>query len=270
MDSEIGSVDETGLSNLRAEWHERFPNSPSAMLEYGVAWDVITTILGREWLVRNLPHASRDPYLRVADEEGTLEAFIHQARVTQLAQHLFEAQPVENFAPMARKLRGRSLVGAAAELRVAHLFCVNGRRFRFVVPSGERGSDYDLVVTYEAAEVAVEIKTKDDETPYRRKSFERTLSKAVSQLPVQGPGVAIVHVPRSWPVDATFAREAEGLVADALRRSRRLNGIVAVWEQWLTLLPTGYVCAVKFRIFENPDPKTPVEKLLVLLREIDG
>lgn len=218
-------------------------------------------------MVANIPHETRDPYLADEGSDESLARYVATHRVTDLARNLYEAQPLQGFRAMTRELRSRTLVGAAAELRTAHLLQINNREVRFVEPSGHRGENFDQVVTYEEAEVAIEVKAKDDSTAYSRSSLRSSLADARKQLPPGGPGIVVLHVPSAWAAYEDPG-EVDEVVAEILRNSSRINAIVLVWEQWVPIIGDGYACIVRFKPTESHSPRVPVRRLSILLKQM--
>lgn len=234
--------------------------------EAAVAFGVIGTILGQQWLTTNLNPATGPEYFLFQSSDDSVGAYVRQHRILQLRRHLYQLQHLPDFDGLVQNLRTRSLVGACAELQVAYLLTQNGHPVRFVLPTGTRGKDFDQVVFYRGSEISIEVKAKDDRTPYTKSSLLASIKSARQQLPSPGPGVVFVHLPTEWTEDDRFIGEVDAVVDLVLRNSKRMNALIFFWEQWIPAEPHGMFLLSKFHPYFHSSPRTPVADLESLLR----
>lgn len=259
-----GHVTEQDLIDLRREAIEYFGPERTGIVDWAVAWDVMGLVFGQEWMHRNVPEETRDPYLRSDTDEG-LEAFVRQSRVLELSKHLYELQGCANFESMVGDLRSRSLASAAAELFVAHRFKASDRTVSFVERSGVRGSDFDLTVGYLGREIAVEVKAKDEGTACTARTIQTSLDTARRQLPRDGPSVIVLTVPVSWSTDDQTGPTVLAEIERLLSGTGRVNAVVLLWDEWVPQLSEGYVLIRRHRLFANHAPRVRIPLVETLL-----
>jgi hypothetical protein len=259
------------IATFRTQLLGEFPTADEVFISYGIAQKVIISILGATWWRDNISSSSGSSmnaqYFQPSQgEEG---AYLHQHRVIELGRLLYELQDVAFFDDMVADLRTRSLDGAVTELRVLRLLRMAGWSVALRRPTGARGEDYDLDVRHSNGQlIAVEVKSRDDVHAYSRTSVHGTFKQARQQLPKNGPGVVVLRIPTHWARDASFVKEADGLFAEVLRNSKRINAVVVLWDEWLQLVPRGRAVATRFRTFLNASPSTRVAGLQDLLAVI--
>jgi hypothetical protein len=254
------------VEDFRRSLLDRFPDATEVFLALGVSCQVLINILGWDWYRQNLDPSRSHPFFMNDAADGTDAAYVSQHRVITFGRNLLELQAAPFFDDMVRELRTRSLLGAATELHVARLFHRNGHPVRFVQRTGVKGEDYDQVVRYGGTDMYVEIKAKEDDTAYTASTIRASLRDARQQLPRQGPGIIVIRIPTGWVTDQSFIRDVDPIITGALRNSGRTNAVIVVWDEWLPLVPQGKAYLFKFRIYENPGPKAPVEDIGQLLR----
>lgn len=258
------------LEGFRRRLLDRFPNATDQFLAWGLSYQILVYILGIEWGRKHLNPRRQHSYFMHQANVDTDEAYIGQHRVLSFARNLYELQSAPFFDDMVRELRTRSLLGAATEVDVAYMFHKSGHPVGFVQRTGTRGDDYDQVVKYGGQDVCVEVKAKEDDTPYSDSTLRASLREARQQLPKQGPGIIVIRIPSAWVANRLFVNEAVPTFTNFLRNSARTNAVVAVWEEWTPALPQGRTCFVKFRIIENPQPRTPVRDIDQLIAALSA
>ena len=274
------------LTRSREEIIEQFPDADMLMIDYAVANDIIINIFGPDCWGTRLVGAKPDAYFATRDGDGDgdgdggdddddddddddLHAYIHQSRVLGLAHDLLICQHFDGFAAQRQEMSKQSIMAVHHELRVARMLHDSGHTVAFVIPSGVKGADYDLVVD---DVLATEAKAKEGTTVYSKSSLKNTLSTARRQLPQQGPGLVVLRIPDAWGKDRAFVEEAEKVFDGVLRSSSRINAILVLWDEWFQGDPEGAACLTRFRIFENAQPKTDFADLPRVLRSlaVDG
>ncbi len=234
--------------------------------QWAVFWEVIASLIGRDWALRNMNPVGGALYFRMSAAENSLDAYVRQHRVIQLGSQLYDLQDLPSFNSLARDLRTRSLLGACSELTVAQMLSRAGHKVRFIRPRGVKRSDFDLAVVYGGFEISVEVKAKEEETAYTKATLLASIKSARLQLPRSGPGIVLIRLPTAWTTDYRFIREVDEIVQSAFRNSSRINGIIFLWEEWVRATPQGLACLLKYRQYDSPSPKTPVPGIERLLR----
>jgi hypothetical protein len=251
------------VKTSRQELAERFPDATPEFVDYGVASEVVINVFGPAWYERRLVGSRADPHFRAGDAENP---YIHQARVIQLGNDLLVCQHLGGFAELRDELAARSVHAVAHEVRVARMLHQSGHHVQFVVPQGRRGADFDLLVD---GVLATEVKARDDAGTYSFASLRSALaSDARSQLPADGPGLIVLRIPDAWGRDPRFAAESDRLFAEVLRSTRRVNGILLLWDEWLQGESGGAARLTRFAVHENDQPRTDFPDLPRVLRSL--
>jgi hypothetical protein len=154
-------------------------------------------------------------------------------RVIDFAEMLYNLQSIEGYDNCVAQLNDPQLEGTLAELEVGKLLQIHGVRFRFIVPQGVSGMDYDLEVFMPDSRSAVaDTKCKIESSSTSKSTIKSQLEKARSQLPSDSPGMVFLKVPQDWMVDAQQWVENEygnETISSAVRSFLRNTGrIVSV------------------------------------------
>jgi hypothetical protein len=173
------------------------------LLAYGVATNLVKYYLGDEWNdihVHGKParagmrHPRNRKYFTDVPPGKGKELYDrrYQMRVTALAERLYKFQAVPGIEHRRKMLQTENVETALGELDCASIIAMPGFNFRFVVPTGNKGSDYEAEVTTPAGRtVFCEIKTKRESTPMSQKTVWNTLENARKQLPEDQPGMVL-------------------------------------------------------------------------------
>ena len=74
----------------------------------------------------------------------------------------------------------------------------NEWQFRFVLPQGRRGDNYDLQIRYNNQLVCADVKCKIDSPVPDPNTITNTLKSSRTQLPDHKPGVFFIKIPQRW------------------------------------------------------------------------
>jgi hypothetical protein len=117
-------------------------------------------------------------------------------RVMDPAEVIYNLQPVPGFDECITRMRAGDIEGTYAELDFGRMLYLNKVPFRFVVPQGTTGRDYDIEIEYPNGTIAsADAKCKIEGTDFSSNTIENTLKKARKQLPDSMPGIVFVKVP---------------------------------------------------------------------------
>lgn len=188
---------------------------------------------GQSWVQRHIigiePDFTEGHLLRERVDES------HFFRRIDLAELLFNLQEVEGLDRVLATLRSNEIESALAELETAKLLMLAGLEFRFVVPVGAKGSDFDVEIALPSGSINCEIKCKVEATDLSDSTILNTLRDASSQLPRIGPNVIFVKLPTPW----AWQEQVRNTVNSAARRfyghSRRVDAIVFHWAVFMPL-----------------------------------
>jgi hypothetical protein len=186
--------------------------------------DVLATVLGDEWLERELAERRRDGYLMLdgpEEDDDPADRPLRENRLFDLAVELHEAQWIQGFEHLVKDLRTRSLLEAVAELRAANHMKRAGQSVWFHDPNAQDGKSFDATVVLSGQHVAVEVKTKTEKAvdAYRPRLIQNTLGHARKQLPASGPSMIYLQLSSPWTDDPGVLKSADETIRHFLRRS---------------------------------------------------
>lgn len=250
---------------MKASILEKFPSMRDIEATYFIATLVIENNLGTSWLNDHVLTGSprrRDDYLR----SGAMvrqEKYEHVHRVHELARRILELGQ-EDFAPqLLDSLRTRDLLGAAFEADVVRMlisgpFIVDLRNARGVL-----GDDYDIDLWLTPERPwAIEVKTKNEDEPWRPGKLGSTMKRARKQLPAKGAGGIFIRVPRSWMADDLYRQACIEELKSSLRNTSRVQAVVLVWEEWRDNSIGGRTPVRRHKIIRQNPLNATVEGLL--------
>lgn len=249
------------LIALRKSLEEKFPELSPSQVGLYVAELVIGNNLGEDWVERNIHAAGKEgarrsktsTYLR-RDAVDLMQRHERYVRVMELARRLFELGQ-EHFADLLiDNLRRRDLEGAAFEADVVRMLVSWRAVINLRDEKRTKGDDYDIDVWLTPKTPwAIEVKTRQDSSPYTAKHLLKTLDRARGQLPPKGIGGIFMKVPTPWITDPDYTNNHEAEVIAFLNQTSRVHIIVLVWDVW-TPKPsgTGWTWDRAHRIFKAP------------------
>jgi hypothetical protein len=158
----------------------------------------------------------------------------YQAKVILLAEHLYNFQYIPGFKHRLGLLQHDNLEAAMGELECCSMMAHPQFNLRFIIPTGQKGADYDSEISLPGGRVACcEIKTKKERTDCTQETIRNTLESARKQLPKDRPGIIFLRVPENWLLQAHSGQCIESATAQTIRQSNKLVAIILVWEEWV-------------------------------------
>lgn len=239
----------------------RFPDqADEVFLAYGLATEVLRFYLGNEWVNMNVfpfdevataQVRSRRSCLRTESSEHK-ERFRHQDRVIQLGELLFNLCGVEGFNQKLEDLRNSDLVSIYAEFQCVRHIARCSVIFRFVIPLGVTGQDYDVeMLTTEGEPIPTELKSKAENTALSKRTILSSLDTARRQLPSGSLGVVFINVPEAWVANPEVTKLVSQALDEFFRNTMRVVAVVFRWEEWIFLRTGQSVILTKFRVVRN-------------------
>jgi hypothetical protein len=191
-----------------------------------LASGVLRAFMNAEWVERHVVSDGRKKGFLSIDESDPYLREMSFFRVMDLAEVIYNLQPVPGFDECLTRMRNGDIEGTYAELDFGRMLYLNKVPFRFVVPQGTIGLDYDIEVEYPNGAVASgDAKCKVESTDFSENTIENTLKKARKQLPDSMPGIVFVKVPPRWIVDATSVDTMLRVARSFLRTTRRVVSV---------------------------------------------
>ena len=203
------------------------PVSAGQLMHY-LALDVIESHLGSVWLDSHVGREAADNYL-VPPSAGVQRLLVLN-RIHALGRRLYEFQSYDWFGDALIRLRTRDLSGASFELDTIWLLMMAVSPVHVRVETGRKGEDYDLVAFIEGERVPVEMKTKEDETPFSPATVTNTVRKAAKQFPKGSQGVLFMRLPFAW-VGPRLEEEYNEALSEGVRNTSRVGAVMSVIDK---------------------------------------
>lgn len=135
-----------------------------------------------------------------------------------LAETLFNLQHIDGFDERCDLLRAGQVESTIAEIDFGRFLYMHDVNFSFVTPSGQRGSDFDYLITYaDGTTACADAKCRMEDSAIDHKMIRHSLETArKNNLPKDKPGIVFVKVPQTW-----------------LNSAETRTGVAKAAEEWL-------------------------------------
>ncbi|WP_330286794.1 hypothetical protein [Streptomyces sp. NBC_00576] len=175
----------------------------------------LESAFGADWVKERFP---------LADHREELGPWVHQARQRQeLARRVFEFQSEPWFADFLSYTKTNEVASAIFEADVLQTLMRMPVGITRVTESGVKGQDFDILLNLaHIGDVAVEVKYKEDDTPFSEATVRNTVKGAAKQLPRNQVGWLFIHVPTAW-VSPGRGDEYHEALFEALRHTSRIG-----------------------------------------------
>jgi hypothetical protein len=215
---------------------------------------IVKHFLGEAWCDQHLQPDGSSGFLRL-DMQDSVRAEEQSFRLLDLAELFWNLQHVDGFDTCIARMRQGVLEATYAELDLGRMLYVSNVEFRFVVPSGKLGDDFDIEMKLsDGLIVCADAKCKIETTDFSPATVLNTLKDARKKLPENRPSILFVKVPSQW-----FKTEGVGQILFAVAKSfmRTTRRVVSVkffvstieWEN-------GHVTHThRFQEISNPSNK---------------
>jgi hypothetical protein len=256
----VQSLENIHLESIIAHYTKTMPGIDSDSKLYGLATVLLRHYLGNEWASANIN--IQETTIRKINRAGCsflktdsveIEDFLrYQERVLRLSELLYNLQNVEGIEGRIAGLRSGTTESSYAELEFAGHFYRRGISVQFLDRTGVKGEDYDFRTTYRPGPtVCCEVKCKLEDTDIGRNTIINTLQDARKQLPDKCPGIIGVKIPESWVEVPESAQLFDTALAQFLRNSDRVIGVVVRWEEVRIVPDIGGLIAYQFKTYQN-------------------
>ncbi len=228
---------------------------------------IIKYWLGDEWIERNLAPGQGSPLFRLEFGYGAPTAELKALRMRNIAENLFNLQYVEGFRELVQSIRNKEAEASLAELQVGRLLYINDVDFKFVMPSGIAGQDYDVEIRVPGHTICGETKCKVSSSTFNVKSLTNDMRKAARQLPKDKPGVLFVNFPPHWLEGEDQYAAEQRTVEAAIAALRVVSRVVSVILYTAPLGHDGTMASEShfFKEVPNPAHKFPASPHFKLL-----
>jgi hypothetical protein len=218
------------------------PNAGQELREHALAVEIVHRLLGREWVRRLVDPAQADAFIGSLHDDG-IDGVIHQARLKELAETMFNLQGISGFLPDRLNTLRRDRLGVEAanlELTAGRFLRRAGTAFEYVRGTA-RGDDYDIDFEVEGDRYPLEVKLKLEDTVCSEETVGHSLERARKQLPKGRRGVVFLGVPEIWSHLSTNQDLIHRAIDACFRQSTRMAAVVVVWRESVLSLAGGVV-----------------------------
>jgi hypothetical protein len=215
---------------------------------YALGAEVLINLVGMTWVQNNVfGVAPIDTFLK-ATSHVTEDRFKHSDRVVSLAEMLFHFQDIDGIEKRIADMMSSSVEDTVGELEGAKFLFRSRIPFRFVVPSGQRGKDFDVQVFGPSGkDINFEMKTKPAETVLSAATIWNTLNNNRDQLPKGRPGVMFMKIPETWICQPEVSEIMGSTLTRFFRGTDRVAAVILHWEEWQFVPGGPAMRIVKFR-----------------------
>jgi hypothetical protein len=197
-----------------------------------LAHTIVRVFMGDEWVKKYVNHTTvKKPSIFTQRDLPLLDRHKAITNYTRLAENLYNLQDISGFYECVDRLRSGDIDGAFAELEFGGMLRRNRLSFRYVVPSGTIGNDYDIDILHPSGIIiCADAKCKVESTAFRRSTVESTLGRARKQFPKDRPCMVFIKIPSSWMEAPNWKQE---LGDELLRERRRILSVTYYAIHWV-------------------------------------
>lgn len=246
-------------------------------ITFGMATGYLRNQFGHKWANEMLfgQHATvsrpnRDGRAFMRAEAACLEdTFRNMQRATRVAELLFNMQNIVGIDERVEELRIGHVESTVSELEAGAFLIKRGAAFRYVTPSGKKGTDYDGEITLPDNTIFYcEMKCKIEATKIGKQTVLTSLSAAREQLPAQKPGLVFLKIPETWVLDPEAPAVMAKALSEFLRNTSRVVAVVVQWEVQQIQGP-GTRFFYQFRLERGSPPKSVSSATEALLNSLE-
>jgi hypothetical protein len=235
----------------------------------------IRHFFGQQWcehhIIQDAAHSRPDGFMRL-DFRSDFEREKKTARMLDFAETLFNLQNVEGFDERVEQMRTSEVEAAFAEFDFARFLYIHDIDFKFVVPSGVKGSDYDFRIIYDDDRTAcADAKCRLEATEMRADTVRNSLHKARrNNLPTDQAGIIFVKAPQKWLEEQAVRIGLYDVVREFLCSTQRIVSVVIYATVAIELRDQQMILMRhRFNEFTNPTHRFDTTKNWVLFKDYE-
>ncbi|MET9396110.1 hypothetical protein [Kitasatospora sp. NPDC002965] len=230
-----------------------------------LAKGILEAVFDAAWVEEKFPLADeRDP----ANPRWIVKAY----RRRELARRVYEFQSHPWFQDFVTYTRTNEVTSALFEADVLHTLMRMPGTVTRGTTTGSRGEDFDVHLELgTAGQVPIEVKCKQDGTPYSTATIRNTVKTAIKQLPKGHTGWLFLQLPASW-VGPRLEEEYAQTLHDAIRQTSRIGAVLtAIDKPHLDVDRGTFRLNRDWHLLGHPDVPDPLWKAALLLKQLlDG
>lgn len=212
-------------------------NKPEQDCDFYKMWigvEILRALIDNEWTNQAIfpndhPATSKETQSAISFLRTNEIGFQLQERVFRLANRLFDIQDVPNLDKVVSAIKEGDIALGYAEIEASSFFKRRNIEHEFVVPTGEKGKDFDIKIN--ELNINCEVKHKIEETAPSKRALERTLSSAKEQVPSDESALFFIKIPEEWIAHNDIKNIVERVKGSFFPRSKNVLGFILHWEE---------------------------------------
>ncbi|MBS3087758.1 hypothetical protein J4226_04135 [Candidatus Pacearchaeota archaeon] len=252
---------------------EKFPNKSNDFYKMMLSTEFLRIIIDNDWLNKSVFANFENETKKTMEAREFLRSkeinLQWMERVSRLSERLFNLQNIIGIEDVIKKIKEGNFLSRFAEIEVGTHFYRRGIPFEFIIPSGEKEKDFDIVINYNT-KINCEIKHKIESTELSRKTLMATLKKAKEQMPKNNPSIISIKIPESWTLQKEISEIFLKALSDFFSNSNNdyIVGILFRWES-RSLFNSG-LFFWKYKLEKNTNSKLYNKDIQNILERIDA
>ncbi|MBU0732129.1 hypothetical protein KKC88_04585 [Patescibacteria group bacterium] len=228
-------VSEAEIKKLCQTIKNKLPKEKFDFYRSAVSIELIRRMIRNEWANQTLfMQHSRHPQQTEEARVFLLTkkmGFVHQNRVTDLAEMVYNMQHVEGIDSVVKHIKRGNLTSRFAELGGGAHFFRRNLPFEFVIADKDKDKDKNFDILLKTTpEIRCEVKNKSETTPYSEESIVKPCEKAAEQIRKENLGIIFLRVPQHWILKPGLA-EMSIPVQLFLSSNKNILGVIISWEE---------------------------------------
>jgi len=184
---------------------------------------IIKYYFGLDWLERHAGDSAPIDGVFRQRFDDPVKGEIQSFRLVDFSELLFNLQHIAGFDECIDRMRSGDVEGPLAELDFGRMLALNRIKFKFVIPQGVEGNDYDIeIFLNDGIGVCADAKCKIEATDYSEATVRNSLQKARKQFPGDKPSMIFIKVPSRWLTELDKGMELKAIAAKFLRGTGRI------------------------------------------------
>jgi hypothetical protein len=213
---------------------------------------IVKYYFGEEWVEKYVMPSDEPGFLR-QDNVDQVRSEEQSFRIVDFAELLFNLQNVDGFDDCIARMKQGLIEPTYAELDLGRMLYLSEIAFRFVIPKGKRGDNYDIeIILPEWPIVCADAKCKIESTEFSAATVRNSLDTARKQFPANYPSIVFVKVPPQW---GRFPAPVNDILAQVAQEFMRGTGrIVSVkyFTSYIVWRDGGVTHTHRFKEYSNP------------------
>lgn len=236
----ISHISNHNVRTIAREIYKNFPDKSELDRYYKLALYVLHVYFGAEWMKRYIIDVRRNTFFEASvSSEITSTADGHRTRdLAELVLNMSRCPGIE--APFAELADGK-IESSYSELLAGKILKTYSSSFRFVLPCGKKGQNYDIELKSRNGKiVCADVKLKLDGQAFVVNGLTNSLKDAIDKnLPKNRPCMIFIKIPQGWFEDKYIKRRIIQAIKGFLNTTKRVVLIVTYSSRVISLEKTS-------------------------------